>query len=173
VPRAATTTQLAAAAAAALALGACGYGFTQRYVAKSGAERVHVRAFENLSTEPDLGVAVTAALRNELSRRGSGAGEGAAAAIEGDVRATEPAPASTRTVPTTSTGLTEVATWRIGVEVRARLVQGGARLAEHVARREAIFLAGADPLETEGRRALALRQLAEEAAREVLRAFER
>lgn len=169
--RAAATTGLAAAAA--LALGACGYGFTQRYLAKGGAERVHVRAFENLSTEPDLGVALTAALRNELSRRGSGAGEGDAAAIEGEVRATEPAPATTRTVPAAAAGITQVATWRIAIEVRARLVQGEARLAEHVARRETVFLAGADPLETEGRRALALRQLADEAAREVLRAFER
>jgi hypothetical protein len=158
------------AALAALALGACGYGFTQRYVAKGGAERVHVRAFENLSTEPGLAVAITSSLRTELARRGAEAGEGAAAAIEGDVRATEPAPTSQHAVATSGT---EIATWRIGIEVRARLVQGGAKVGEHVVRREAAFLAGADPLETEGRRALALRQLADEAAREVLRAFER
>ena len=164
----------ASAGAAALALGlACGYGFSQRYVAKGGAERVHVRAFENLSTEPELGVAVTAALRTELSRRGAAAGEGGAA-IEGDVRASEPVPASTRASPTppASAG-PEIGTWRISVEVRARLVQGGATVAEHVARREGAFLAGGDPLETEGRRALALRRLAAEAAGEVLRAFER
>ncbi|HEY6005240.1 MAG TPA: LPS assembly lipoprotein LptE [Anaeromyxobacter sp.] len=162
------------AALSALALCACGYGFTQRWVAKGGAERVHVRAFENLSTEPGLGVAVTSSLRSELARRGAEAGEGAAAAIEGEVRATEPVPTSQRAV-TTAAGApaTEIATWRIAVEVRARLVQGGAKLGEHVVRREAAFLAGADPLETEGRRALALRQLADEAAREVLRAFER
>ena len=158
------------AAPAALALCACGYSFTQRYVAKGGAERVHVRAFENLSTEPALGAAITSALRSELSRRGADAGEGAATAIEGEVRSVEPAPASLRTVaPTTA----EVATWHIAVEVRARLVQGGAKLSELTVRREGGFLAGADPLETEGRRALALRRLAEEAAREVLRGFER
>jgi Lipopolysaccharide-assembly len=165
-------------AAAALALAACGYGFTQRYVAKGGAERVHVRAFENLSTEPELGAAVTSALRAELSRRGAGAGEAASAAIEGEVRAGEPTPSSQRTVATAAApgaaAATQIATWRIAVEVRARLLQGGGKIvAEHVARREAVFLAGADPLETEGRRALALRQLAEDAASEVLRAFER
>jgi Lipopolysaccharide-assembly len=164
----------ARAALAALALGACGYGFTERYVAKGGAERVHVRAFENLSTEPGLGVAVTSSLRAELARRGAEAGEGAALAIEGEVRATEPVPTSQRVNGTfSSVPATEIATWRIGVEVRARLVQGGARIGEHVVRREAAFLAGADPLETEGRRSLALRQLADDAAKEVLRAFER
>jgi lipopolysaccharide assembly LptE-like protein len=162
------------AAPAALALCACGYSFTQRYVAKGGAERVHVRAFENVSTEPELGAVITAALRSELSRRGADAGEGAAAAIEGEVRAAEPAPASLRTVATTAGATTaEVATWRIAVEVHARLVQGGAKISELTVRREAAFLAGADPLETEGRRALALRRLAEDSAREVLRGFER
>ncbi len=159
-------------AAAALSFAACGYGFTQRWIARNGAERVHVRAFENLSTEPELGAAVTAALRTELARRGADAGEGAAAAIEGDVRATEPAPTSVRP-PLGEGGVSTVTTWRIGLEVRARLVAGGAQVVEHVARREADLLGGADPRETEGRRALALRRLAEEAAREVLRAFER
>jgi hypothetical protein len=57
--------------------------------------------------------------------------------------------------------------------VRARLVAGGTTVAEHVARREADYVGGGDPLETEARRALALRRLADDAAREVLRAFER
>jgi hypothetical protein len=171
VPRAAWLRSFAAAALAAAV--ACGYGFSQRYVAKGGADHVHVRAFENLSTEPDLGVAVTSALRAELSRRGSAAGEGAVVAIEGDVRATEPAPTAQRTVTTPAATTTVIATWRIAVEVRARLVEGGTKVAEHVSRRDGVFLAGADPLETEGRRALALRQLADEAARDVLRAFER
>jgi hypothetical protein len=163
--------------AAAAALAACGYGFTQRYVAKGGVASIHVRPFENLSTEPELGAAITTALRAELSRRGAEAGEGAPASIEGDVRATEPVPATTRTAAASGAAgvgsATEVSGWRIAVEVRARLVQAsGARTAEHSARREGFYLAGADPLETEGRRALAVRQLAQDAAREVLRAFE-
>jgi hypothetical protein len=153
-------------ALAALGLGACGYGFTQRWVSRSGAERVHVRAFENRSAEPELGAALTEALRTELARRGAAAPEGAPAVIEGEVRATEPVPTATREAG-------EVATWRIGIEVRARLVEGGATVAEKAIRREVDFLGGADPRESEGRRALALRRLAAGAAREILVAFER
>ena len=154
-------------ALAALGLGACGYGFSQRWVARGGAERVHVRDFENRSTEPELGAALTEALRAELARRGADAPEGARAVIEGEVRATEPVPTATRAAPP------EVAAWRIGIEVRARLVDGGATVAERVVRRDADFLGGADPRESEGRRALALRRLAAGAARELLVAFER
>ncbi len=152
-------------ALAALGLGACGYGFSQRWVARGGAERVHVRDFENRSTEPELGAALTEALRGELARRGADAPEGARAVIEGEVRATEPVPTATRAA--------QVAAWRIGIEVRARLVDGGATVAEKVLRRDADFLGGADPRESEGRRALALRRLAAGAARELLVAFER
>lgn len=160
--------------AAAAWLGACGYAFSERWVATNGAERVHVRAFENRSTEPELGAVVAAALRAELARRGASGDEGSAAAIEGEVRALEPAPTSASTVTSAlGTPATRIGTWKIAVEVRARLVQGGARIAEHVVRREEAFLSGGDPLETEGNRALALRRLAEQAAREVLRAFER
>jgi hypothetical protein len=151
-----------ALALASLALGGCGYAFSQRYVAKGGATSVFVRPFENRSTDPELGAAVAAALRTELARRGADAGQGAAAQIDGEVRAGEP-------VITSRGG----ASWRVGVTVRARLVAQGATVAEHVARREADYVGGADPLETEARRALALRRAADEAARDVLRAFER
>jgi hypothetical protein len=159
--------------ALALALGGCGYRFAQRYVAKGGTERVYVRVFENRSTEPNLGAAVTGALRAELAQRGADGGEQAPALIEGEVRATEPQPSAARSFAAAGKpAATVAATWRVGVEVRARLLSGGARVAEHVARLETDFLAGDDPLETEGRRQLALRHLANEAAREVLRAFE-
>lgn len=150
------------AAGLALLATACGYRFSQRYVATGGADRIHVRPFQNLSTEPELGAAVTAALRGELARRGSDAGEGAPAVLDGEVRATEPSPTST-----------DAFTWRIGVEVRARLAAAGGAAHERTVRREIDYLAGGDPLETEGRRALALRRLADEAARELLRALER
>lgn len=161
-------------AAAALALSACGYGLQTRYVAQGGAEKVHVRPFENLSTEASLGAALTAALRDELARRGAAAGPGAPAEIRGEVRAGAPGPSSP-----------DSATWRIGVEVKARLVVDGATVSERTVRREADYLAGTtletedgrrvggDALETEGRRALALRRVAEDAARELLSAFER
>jgi hypothetical protein len=153
---------LALAAATAAALAACGYGFSQRYVAQGDVDRIHVRPLENRSTEPDLGAAVTAALRGELARRGADAGEGAAAVLDGEVRATEPALTSI-----------EGTTWRIAVEVRARLAPRDGAPVERSVRREIDFLSGGDPLETEGRRALALRRAADELARELLRAFEK
>jgi hypothetical protein len=154
--------RLSLALASALSLAACGYGFSQRYVARGGASAIFVRPFENRSTDPELGAEVATALRTELARRGADAGEGAGAQIDGEVRAGEP-------VITSRGG----ASWRVGVTVRARLVAQGGTVAEHVARREADYVGGADPLETEARRALALRRAAWDAAREVLRAFER
>jgi hypothetical protein len=150
-------------ALAVLALAGCGYHFSQRYTAAGGVSRIHVRPFVNGSTEPELGAVVTSALRSELARRGADAGEGAGAAVlDGEVRSTEPALTST-------TG----ATWRIAIELRARLVSGGAPPVERTVRREDDYLAGVDPLETEGRRAVALRRMAEDAARDLLRALER
>ena len=103
-------------------------------------------------------------MRGELARRGAAAGPGAPAEIVGEVRAGAPSPSSP-----------DGATWRIGVEVKARLLVDGATVSERSVRREADYLAGVglDALETEGRRALALRRTAEDAARELLRAFER
>jgi hypothetical protein len=160
VPRAARKVLLASLAVAALAAG-CGYGFSQRYHAKGGAERIFVRAFENRSADPDLGVELTASLREQLARRGAAAGAGAAAVIEGEVDARAG-------VPSSAAG----ETFHLALEARARLRVDGKTVAEHVARRQGDHLGGADALETEGRRALALRALAEEAAREILRAFE-
>jgi len=156
----------AAALALLAAAAGCGYGLTTRYVARGGAERIHVRAFENRSTEPELGATLTAALRDALARRGADAGPGASAFIEGEVRATEPASSSP------GGGGQPAPTWRLAVEVRARLHVAGAPAEERVVRREADFLAGADPLESEGRRALALRRVVEDAAAEILRSFE-
>jgi hypothetical protein len=164
VPRARRSALLLAAAA--LAAG-CGYRLSTHYEALGGARAIHVRTFENLSTEPALGAVVTAALRGELSRRGAAAGEGAPAFIDGDVRATAPTPSVA--------GAAGTATFRIGIEVRGRLVLDGAAVAERSVRRETDYLAGTggDALESEGRRALALRRAAEDAARELVASFER
>ncbi len=147
--------------AALLVFLACGYSFSQRWTGQGGADRVHAAAFENLSTEPGLGAAITEALRAELARRGADAGEGAPVRIEGEVRAGDAAPA------TPGAG-----TWRVVLSVKARLVRGAEVLVERELRREATYLGAGDPLETEGRRTLALRRLAAELAREIPRAFE-
>jgi hypothetical protein len=161
VRRAVRPALAAALAAAALGAAACGYGFTQRYHARGGAERIFVRAFENRSADPDLGVALTSSLREQLARRGAAAGPESPAVIEGEVDAREG-------VPSSAAGQT----FHLWLEARARLSVDGKTVAQHVARRQGDHLGGADALETEGRRALALRGLAEDAAREILRAFE-
>lgn len=143
------------------ALGGCGYGFSTRYHPTGGVDRIHVRAIENLSADPDLGVEVTAALREELDRRGAAGEPDGPAYIAGEVRALEGAPSS-------SAGTT----WHTGLVLHARLVVHDKVIADRTIRREADHLGGADALETEGRRAVALRRLAGEVAHELLRELE-
>ena len=146
--------------AASLAASACGYGLSTRWQGRGGVERVEVLDLENLSTEPGLGAAVTGALRTALARRGA-AGPGGARLV-GEVRAQPPVPSSAGS-----------ATWRITLEVRARLLRGDEAVAEGTFTRAADYLGGADPVESEGRRTLALRRLADELAGEIVTAFER
>lgn len=150
----------AALGLAALAVAGCGYGFSTRWAGKGGADRVDVRPIENLSAEPGLGPTMTDSLRTAIARRGA-SGDGGAR-LEGEVRARAPAPSSPGG-----------ATWSIGVQLKARLVVDGRVTAEGTFARDGEYLSGADPVETEGRRALALRRLADEVAVEVLAAFER
>ncbi len=145
----------------ALAAAGCGYRLTTAHELPGGARHVAVRPFQNRSADPELGAAVAAAMRAELARRGV-SGEGGDAVIDGEVRASEPVPSTPG-----------AATLRVAIDVKARLVVPGAPPAERSIRRETDYLAGVDALETEGRRAIALRRLAEEAAVELLRAFER
>jgi hypothetical protein len=151
----------AAAALVLLLLGGCGYRAVTPYRAVGGVERIHVRAFENDSADPELGAAVTAALREELARRGASADADTPAQLEGTVRVVAGAPSS-------FTGSTSV----LKVELRGRLSVGGRPVQELTVQRQDSQLAGADPLEAEGRRAVALRRLARDAARELLRALE-
>jgi hypothetical protein len=146
---------------ALIAQAACGYRVVQPYRARGGADRIHVSAFENESTVPELGATVTAALRDELARRGAWGGSDAPAVLAGSVRATEGTPSTPGS-----------ATFRVAVEVRARLTVQGRTAQELTVRREADQLGGADALESEGRRALVLNRLAGDAARELLRAIE-
>jgi hypothetical protein len=147
-------------AAGLLALAGCGYAVSAGLKLRGGAERAEVRPFANLSADPSVGVEVTSALRAALARRGA-ARDGARALIDGQV--------TTETVaPSFGGGVTQ----RVGLVVRARLLVDGALVLERQVRREADYLAGADALEGEARRAQALRRLAGEAARDVLSAFE-
>ncbi len=153
-------TGVALLVAGLVAAAGCGYQVSAGLKLRGGAERAAVRPFENLSTDPSVGVAVTAALREALARRGA-SGDGARALIEGEV-STDPA------APSFGGGATQ----RVALMVKARLLVDGKLVLERLFRRESDFLAGADALEAEARRAQALRRLAGEAARDVLSAFE-
>jgi hypothetical protein len=108
-----------------------------------------------------VGAFVTEAVREDLARRGIAAADGAAARIEGVVEETVYYPSSPNG-----------ATWRLALVVSAKLSSEGKPAAEARVRRELEYLAGQDPLETEGRRRIALRRASEAAARELLEKLE-
>ncbi len=147
--------------APALGGAGCGYRAATAYRARGGVEKVHVRAFENDSTDPELGAVLTAALRDELARRGATAPADAPAQLEGSVRVTSGTPSSYFPAATAVT-----------VEIHARLSVNGKLVHELTLQRSEPHPGGADALEAEGRRATALRKLARDAAREVLGALE-
>jgi hypothetical protein len=150
-----------AAVAVLVALAGCGYRAVTPYHARGGADRIHVRAFENDSSDPELGAEVTAALRDELARRGAYGGADAPAQLEGVVRVTSGTPSSYFS----SAAI-------VSVEVRARLSIQGKLVHELTVQRMEAHQGGADALESEGRRATSLHKMARDAAREVLRALE-
>jgi hypothetical protein len=138
------------------ALSACGYSFAASGRLAGGVERAAVLPFENRSTEPEVGAVLAGALRDELAARGALARGSSAATIVGELRVAAPAPAAA--------GGTS---WRVALDVRARLLDGDRVVTERALRREADYSAGVDALETEGRRTQALRRLAAECAREL------
>jgi hypothetical protein len=141
---------------------ACGYsahGSTGRF--PRGAEQIFVRPLEDRTTDAEAGALVAAALRRELARRGADGGPDAPARIEGAVeRVTFGAPSPNN------------ALYRLSLTVSTRLVVGGKLVAEQRTQRDEDWLAGQDPLESEGRRRLALRHAADEAAREIVERYE-
>ncbi|HET6439910.1 MAG TPA: LPS assembly lipoprotein LptE [Anaeromyxobacter sp.] len=150
-----------AAALLCLVLAACGYRVVTPYRARGGVDHIHVRAFENDSGDPELGAAATAALRDELARRGASAAADAPAQLEGSVRVTTGVSASYFSSAA-----------NVGVEIHARLSMQGKLLHEVTIQRAESHPGGADPLESEGRRSGTLRKLARDAAREVIRELE-
>ncbi len=148
----------------ALALAAAGCGYSVAAGAgrlPAGAEKVYVATFANRTTDAEAGALVAGALRDELARRGSSGGPGSAARIEGTVT-------QVAWIPTTPDG----GTWRLTLEVQARLVVEGKVASEQAVRREQDYLSEVDALATEGRRRLAVRQASAAAAREIVERFE-
>jgi hypothetical protein len=153
----------ALAFAACAALAGCGYHAAVRGAPLAGgAQRVSVPPFDARTADAEVGAFVTEAVREDLARRGvAAAGDGAPSQIDGVVEETVYFPSSPNG-----------ATWRLALVVSAKLVTEGKPAAEARVRREVEYLAGQDPLETEGRRRIALRRASEAAARELLEKLE-
>ncbi len=145
-----------------LALSGCGYSLNAGAGRMpNGAQRVFVRPLENRTTDAEAGALVAAALRQELARRGADAGSEAAARIEGSIE----------DASFGSLGLNPP-TYSLSLTVTARLVVSGNTLAEQRVVRAESYLSGLDPLESEGRRHLALRRAAEAVAKDIIERFE-
>jgi hypothetical protein len=146
-----------------VALGAgCGYQFAAgvgRFPA--GVERVYVRPLENLTADADVGALVAIALRQELARRSMVGGEQASARIEGEVLSSGFTPSSGG-----------AATYTQSISVRIRLMVGEKKIAERGVTASQDYLAGVDPLESEGRRRVAIRALSESIARDAIEQLE-
>ena len=153
---------LAAFLVALAAAGGCGYSVGSGQARMpAGVEKVFVAPLQNRTSDAEAGALVAAALRQELSRRGTAGGEGSRARIEGTVTRSQSAPI------TTQGGM-----WRLTFEVQARLVDDGREVARIDVRREVDYVGEVDALATEGRRRLAIRRAAEDAAREIAERLE-
>ena len=155
----------AALAVLVAALGAgCGYTVASGAGAArlpAGAEKVYVPVLDNRTGEAEAGALVSAALREELARRGSSGGEGAPARIEGAVVRCTASPVTVQS-----------GTWRLVLDVEAHLVLGGKPGPEIKVHREVDFLGEVDALATEGRRRIAVRRAAADAARDIVERLE-
>jgi hypothetical protein len=157
-----TRVGLASALTLVAAAAGCGYSTTAGVSRMPpGAERIWVPSFANRTSDAEAGALVASALREELARRGTSGGEGAPARIEGTVNRASAAPVTTQS-----------GTWRLVFEVQARLVVDGKEASAVTVRREVDYLGEVDAIATEGRRRLALRRAASEAARDVAERFE-
>jgi hypothetical protein len=153
---------LALALALAAAVAGCGYRLAAKGAPLAGgASAVFVPPLENRTGDAEAGAFVASALREELARRGASGGPASAARLVGAVE-------DLRAGPSSPNG----ATWRLALTASARLVVSERAVAEARAAREEEYLAGQDPLETEGRRRLALRRAAAGAARDLVERLE-
>jgi len=149
-------------AALVAAGGGCGYQLASgANRLPPGAERIFVRPLETHTGDPQAGALVASALRSELARRNASAGPDARARLEGVVEDASFTLASGNPP-----------TYQLSLRVRARLVVGGKVLVERAFARSEECLSGLDPLESEGRRRLALRRASTALARDVVEVLE-
>lgn len=157
-----TGTLASAFAVLALASTGCGYSLAAGTAnMPRGAEHVFVRPLQARTTDSEAGALVAAAVREELARRGVEGGPESPARIEGTVDNTSFVSSAT------------VGAYRFTLVVTVRLVVNGNVVTERRPVAEEDYLPGQDPLESEGRRRLALRRAAQAIARDIVEGFER
>ncbi|MCC6333410.1 MAG: hypothetical protein IT380_05415 [Myxococcales bacterium] len=138
---------------------ACGYRFVVPH-APAGVTSVSVPVFQNATTEPQVDVLCTQALREHYQRAGVLGGEGSPASVEG-------------VVVSVSSGAFLAApergafpTYRLSASVRLTLKQPSRPDRELLVSGNEEYPSGADLLLTESNRATALRRLCESLMRE-------
>ena len=149
-------------AAALLLASGCGYALAagQAHL-PAGAERVFVAPLDDRTPDAEAGALVAAAMRRELARRGAEGGPGSPAVLDGAVLRASFGP----TTP-------QASSYRLVLEVRARLAVEGRTAWERTVRREVDALGEVDALATEGRRRVAMLRAADEVAREIVEGLE-
>jgi hypothetical protein len=145
----------ALSALALVAAFGCGYRFTAGGAPlPEGIRAVQVPIFANKTAEPGLETAFTQAMRLQLARAGLDSPPNAEAQIEGEILAVSAAP--TLVTPTGS-----LASYRLSVSARLRLVKSGRTLSNVQINGAEDYLPGVDVLESEANRAAALQRLAQ------------
>ena len=148
-----------------LLLAGCGYRFTAPGAnLPAGAGPVRVPVFENQTTEPNIEVLVTQALRERYARAGLLGGDGAETTLEGAVLMVSSGPVFSGAL---------FPTYQVAASVRVRLVRGNQVLGQAIVSTTEDFTSGGDVLLTEGNRGAALRRLADVVAQEVVERLEK
>ncbi len=132
----------------ALAVG-CGYRFTAGTPGlPQGLRSLRAPVFANRSSEPNVELLFTQALREQLVRTGTAEGEEAAGQVSGEVLSV-------------SSSQTLIGTYRVAAAVQLQLVREGQVLAATQVADSEEYLRAADPVTTESNRQAALRRLAD------------
>ena len=143
------------------ALTGCGYRFAAGGASAlpSGITEVRAPIFVNDTAEPALEVPFTEAMREQLLRSGIDTRSSAEAEVQGTVLNVWGTP-TVLANPTTEFPAGRLASYRIFVSVRVRLVKHGEALAQTEMTGSEDYLPGIDVLESEANRQAALHRLA-------------
>jgi hypothetical protein len=146
---------------------ACGYRFAAGPASlPEGIRAVSAPVFVNNTAEPGLQVVFTQALRDELGRAGVDARSDADAELAGELVSVWGGPSLLTTPTPGPTRDAFLASYRVFATARLRLAKAGKALGQLEVTGSEDYLPGADVLQTEANRQIALRRLAERLMRE-------